>query len=302
MNKSVCVFGLAALSFSSAHAAAFGGWNLVVANDLTFSSSEVDGSAIIGGNLLGGTSNYSIRAVTAVNGTGLAIGGSLAAGATVNINNSGDFRIGNTADILGTANVNGGQTIQDASVAATAASLIAQAQADSAFLGGLNATGVVDGAGNINGNANTMIGGLNVAIFDLTQTQVDSGLGQLNLNMGSADTVIINYSTGGTGAVDLSAPPNLIGGFNQQNSARILWNFVDATAITINNNFNGTILAPDATLSVNGGGINGSVVVDSILVQDAEIRLNLYTGFIPSPSASALFGCAGLLALRRRRA
>ena len=44
--------------------------------------------------------------------------------------------------------------------------------------------------------------------------------------------------------------PNLIGGFSQANSTRILWNFLNATQISANNTFNGAMLAPNAEVSM----------------------------------------------------
>jgi choice-of-anchor A domain-containing protein len=103
--------------------------------------------------------------------------------------------------------------------------------------------------------------------------------------------------------VDLVAPPNIIGGFNQANSSRILWNMPDATSLLVNNSFNGAVLAPYANLNLSGGGMNGSVAVNNISAQNAEIRNSVYTGFyqIPAPGAASLLGIAGFVTLRRRR-
>lgn len=289
-------------AFSAAGQSFMMEYNLLVEGDLLLSTSEVDGSAMVGGSLLGGTSNYTTQLVTASNNTGLAVGNVLAAGVNVNVNNGGDFRIGSAANQLGNVNLNGGgSTIIDPSVASTAAAYANQARTASAYLGGLAATGTIDGAGNMSSAGFHSLDGQNVAVYDLTQNMFDSGLGQLNLNFGAADTVIINYSTGGIGIADLTSPPNIIGDFNQANSSRILWNFVDATDITTNNTFNGAMLAPDAALTLDGGGINGSVVVNSLELQNAEVRLNLYTGYVPAPASVALLPLAGLGASRRRR-
>lgn len=284
-----------------AHAGVFDEWNLIVRHDLTLSTSEVDGSAMIGGSLLGGTSNYTTMGVTASNGTGLAIGDTLAPGVTVQINNGGDFRIGNLANNNGTVNLNGGGSmVQDPSVAATASSYMSYAAGVSSYLSTLSANGTVDGAGNMNATPTT-IGGQDVAVYTITQAQFDS-LGQLSLNMGGADSVIINFIHDGSGSVDLTSPPNIIGGFNQANSSNILWNFAGVTDITLNNSFNGALLATDAALTLNGGGINGTVIVDSIDLQNAEIRLNTYTGFVPAPASGVVLAGIGLIAARRRRA
>lgn len=303
MIRTACLVAgatLAAATAASAGMNPFGNWNLIVNSDVTLSTSEVDGSAIIGGSLLGGTSNYTVQGVTAANGDGLAIGGILDSDVTVQINNGGNFRIANPANKLGTVNLNGGGVqITDPTVPATASGLVAQAASVSSYLSGLTPNGTVDGAGNMNATP-VMIGGHLVAVYEITQGQFDA-LGQINLNFGSADSVIINFLHDGSAVVDLTAPPNIIGGFNQANSGRILWNFSDAQSLTVNNSFNGAILATEAALTINGGGVNGTVIVDSIDLQNAEIRRNIYDGFVPTPGAASLLALGGVLASRRRR-
>jgi hypothetical protein len=100
----------------------------------------------------------------------------------------------------------------------------------------------------------------------------------------------------------------MIGGFNQSNSTRILWNLYDATQVSVNNNFNGSLLAPYADLKLLGGGINGTVAVNSVSAQNAEVRRYTYTGYVPSvpePTSLLLAASGGaVLAIcgwRRRR-
>lgn len=278
-------------------------WNLIVRGNV-FSTSEVDGSALIGGNLAGPASNYAVQGVTASNGDGLAVAGNINAGATANINNSGNLRIGGS--VLGTRNLNGGSQINDSGVSSMVTNAINQVVAMQASLAALASNGTIDGAGNMNA-APTNYNGANVAVYSFNISAIQS-FGQLNLNMGAADTVILNV-TSNSGVINLVAPPNLLGGFNQANSSRILWNFVDATEITVNNTFNGALIAPDADLRILGGGINGSVVVDSLSFQNAEIRRFNYTGWlppeddtpvIPLPAGGAM-ALAGLLAIGARR-
>ncbi|GAB4517584.1 MAG: hypothetical protein Tsb0013_21830 [Phycisphaerales bacterium] len=276
-------------------------YNLVVDGDLVLSTSEVDGSAIVGGSILGGTSNYGVQGVTASDHSALAVGGSVASGVTLNINGGGDFRISDPASQFGTVNVNGGTTVVDPGIASRVTGYMDEARSMSALLSALPVTGTIDAAGNFSSPTTLSLDGFSVAVYEVSQGLFDSGLGQFNLNMGAADTVIINYSSS-NGIADLGAPPNLVGAFNQANSGRILWNFGDVTDITINNNFNGAILAPDASLSLEGGGINGAVVVREVMTQQAEIRLNLYTGYVPTPGAACcLFVVAAVGHSRRRR-
>lgn len=287
------------LSSGTANAGFLTDWNLIVRNNLT-GTSEIDGSTIVGGSVFG-TMNYGVQSITAPNGTGLAVGGNFPAGSIANINNAGDFRFSGT--VAGTVNLNGGSSINDPSIPSLINTFFGQAAIASAGTAALPSTGTLDGAGNLNSNtANLLsINGQSVAVYSFAATQF-AGLGQLNLNFGSADTVILNVTADANGTVNLTAPPNLVGGFNQNNSTRILWNFFDADTLIVNNNINGAVLAPDATLFLNGGGINGSVIVDEVAALDAEIRRFTYTGvLIPAPSAAALLAMAGLGATRRRR-
>lgn len=280
---------------SVAHASFLSGWNLVVRTNLT-TSSEVDGSAIIGGSLAGPSSNFAVQGVTGPNGVGLAVGGNVS-GSTKQVNSGGDFRY---SGVVGAAvNLNGGgDALLDPTIASQVNSLTLIAQSTSTTLRNLTPNGTVDGAGNMNAMT-VVVGGQRLAIYSISASQL-SGLGQLNLNLGNADSVIINVSAV-AGSVNLIAPPNLVGGFNQANSSRIIWNFFDATGLTVNNNLNGSVLAPNADLRLLGGGINGTVFVNSVSQMDAEIRRFNYTGFVPAPGAASLLALGGLMAVRRRR-
>ena len=301
MNITTTVASIAIMSSVAGTAAAdvFSDWNLVVRNDLHITS-EVDGSAMIGGSVFG-TSNYAVQGVTSSTGDGLVVGGNLAAGSNYQINNGGNLRI--SGNINGNANLNGGgSTINDAGVASMVNNAMNQAAGLSDYFGGFSATGTVDGAGNMNVSSTTIVDSQNVAFFSLNQSSI-AGLGQLNLNFGSADTVVINFDAAASGGIaNFNAPPNLIGGFNQNNSTRIVWNFLNTTELNINNSFNGMVLATDAELNLFGGGLNGSVFVDSVATMNAEIRLHTYTGAIPTPGSLALLSISGIVATRRKRA
>lgn len=289
-----CAAALLALA-ATASATVLSDWNLVVRNDLN-TTSEVDGSALVGGNVLG-TSNYTVQGVTASNGDGLAVGGNIGAGINVQINNGGNLRI--AGSVLGNVNLNGGGSIiNDPTVPTMVNDAMSFASSVSTSLQGLTPNGTLSGSGNFSA-APTMIDGQMVAVYSISQNDFQN-LGQISLTFGAADSVIINVSADANGVVDLIAPPNILSDFTQANSNRILWNFYDATTVLVNNNFNGAMLAPNADLQLTGGGINGSVVVDNISVMNAEIRRNTYTGYVPEP-ASGLLLVAGLgLALRRR--
>jgi choice-of-anchor A domain-containing protein len=288
---------LSAVAGTSA-ADVFSDWNLVVRNNLNITS-EVDGSALIGGSVFG-TSNYAVQGVTSSTGDGLVVGGNLESGSNYQINNGGNLRI--SGNVNGNANLNGGgSTIVDPAVTNMVNNAMLQASNLSTYFSGFGATGSIDNAGNMSAST-VAVDAQDVAFYNITQADV-TGLGQLNLNFGSADTVVINFDAATSGGIaDFNAPPNLIGDFNQNNSTRILWNFLNTTQLNINNSFSGAILATDAQLNLTGGGINGSVFVDSVGIMNAEIRRHTYTGAVPTPSTFALLGMSGLVIARRRRA
>lgn len=290
----VTMFAFSICLASSAKASILGEWNLVVRNDL-HTSSETDASALVGGDVLG-TSNFSTQYVSAPNGDGLAVGGNIGSGITVNINNGGNLRI--SGSVLGTANINGGTMINDAGVSGMVTAAMNESISLSNYYLGLTPNGAMDGAGNFNAIP-SLIGSDLVSVYNLNQTAFQA-LGQINLNIGATETVIINVGADANGLVDLIAPPNIIGGFSQANSNRILWNLYDATTVKVNNTFNGALLAPNADLQLSGGGINGSVVVDNVSQMDAEIRNHLFTGHTPEPTSLSLIGLGITVVLGRR--
>ena len=297
MHRTIITLGVVAGCAAAASADVFSEWNLVVRNDLHITS-EVDGSAMVGGSVFG-TSNYAVQGVTSSTGDGLVVGGNLGAGSNYQINNGGNLSYGGA--VLGNANLNGGgYSYYSTSIANQVADAMAQAESLSSYFSSFASTGSVDGAGNMSAST-TMVDGQSVAVYSLTQSDIN-GLGQLNLNFGSADTVVINFdASSSAGIASFNAPPNLIGGFSQANSSNIVWNFINTTELHINNSFNGMILATGADLSLTGGGINGSVFVDSVSTMNAEVRLNTYTGLVPAPGTMSLLACSGLVATRRRR-
>lgn len=294
---------VAAFTSSAFGASVLSDWNLIVRNHVN-GTSEVDGSALVGGSTFG-TMNFAVQGVTSSNGDGLAVGGNIFS--TVQVNNGGNLRL--AGSVFGAANLNGGGSlVNGAGVSSMVSSAFNEVVALQSALGSLTSNGTLDGAGNMNA-APTNINGANVAVYSISATQLN-GLGQLNLNFGSADAVVINVAADANGLVMFNAPPNFVGGLaNQSNSSKIIWNLVDATTVIVNNNFNGALLASNADLQLLGGGINGSVVVDSISALNAEIRRFTYTGWLPPeqdtpvvplPGAGAL-GFAGILAIGARR-
>jgi hypothetical protein len=145
-----------------------------------------------------------------------------------------------------------------------------------------------------------------VVTSTLSQFEAEgSGFTGVKNNASNAATFVIITGSGGTLPTITNADPNVI------------YDFVSASSLTVSSAFDGTILAPLASLTQSGSGgtINGSVIVASI-TQNADLyNGNAFTGDlsgltnftynarVPEPASIALFssGLAGVAWLRRKR-
>lgn len=84
---------------------------------------------------------------------------------------------------------------------------------------------------------------------------------------------------------------------------KIVWNFIDAEIVNINNRqFTGSLIAPNANVTQSQN-INGTLIADNWTVYNSA-ELHNYTipaCVIPEPSAAILGSFGALLLLRRRR-
>lgn len=324
-------------------------FNLVALGSVS-STSDVDGRAYIGGSVSGGgyatqtaklaSSAYAGLTVAGsadrvyVNNNGLVVGGDLSnstiqnnnahydASAAVLGNSTGNaFNV--TSYVAGTRS---GGYANATPLAQAPATVDAAAGNDlRAILGGLSSslsqmkstdsTVITDNPGYPTTTFHAVANAQGIAVFDLSadDTRLFGLSRQFVFDYGNARTVIINVDDA---LVDISA--HFIG----DNAAVIagtntIWNFYKASALTINAQFGGTILAPLAHLTngSSGANIEGGVFVDT-LTQNSEIHGNRFagtvgtptkvtTGTAPEPQGHMLMlGGLALLALvtRRRRA
>lgn len=291
---------LASIS-TAASAGILSQYNLIVTRDLD-STSEVEGRTFVGRNLSGPASNYAIRLdQNAFQGVDtLIVGGNITA-QNVNLQ-AGNLRRGGTR--TGNANFNGvgGHEIVDASVATLGASFATQLVNDSNFFRSFTSNSNVSVP---TGQPGPVVftaapsGPNNVAVFSINGNQVlhNQQVQQLELNLNGASAVLINVA-GTTVNFDQG---NFVGAWNNLfTRSNVLWNFYEATSITISRQFNGAILAPHAMLT-NFSPIEGSVFVRDMTMR-AEVHLPGYADNIPSPGTVAPLAAAGVLAFRRRRA
>jgi choice-of-anchor A domain-containing protein len=165
-----------------------------------------------------------------------------------------------------------------------------------------NSVGSLPGNGSYTFTATpATIDGHRVAIFNVSGDTLfapNGGFDRLDLGLNGADTVLINVS-----GTNLNIAKNFAGDFTN-NEKKVLFNFYQATTLTVDSNFRAGIFAPLANVTQLGKNFDGTVVAAS-LNQSAEIHHENFDGYlpftIPEPS-TALLAVAGLgFALRRRR-
>ena len=237
------------------------------------------GSLIVGGNVSGNPVNVGAGDVV--------IGGSTSA--IINRNGGGTLMTGASVDVAGVAAALNGLSGYLASFATTAGASVNTADQNLKSLNsGAGGTGVLTGIAVLN--------------LDLAQTLAFLGGGNLaSLNLVSGVTTIVNLA-----GTNLS----INGNFNQDDST-VLFNFYEATSLTIGNTFGFGILAPKADIFANAGGDDG-VVVGRNITQQIEFRPlhgKNFTGELPKMAAVPLpasgvllgLGLLGLTALRKRK-
>lgn len=336
MRHFVLPAAIAATSFFSigAHAALDANQTLNQFNAIVFdnvvSNSHVDGRTWVGGNVTGGdyvqhssdtpASSYAGLTVKGnasnlhVNGLGAVIGGNFTnsivnTGSTAILGNVVNSNLNGPAYVQGSAsgsNFNGGKLAAPSSLMQTNMDAVDSTDFYSVLSNTSDSLRQLSNTSDVivNGNKATfsaVADNTGLAVFDLTDVQAAQifSLGEFDFLLNGATTVIIN-----AGLENISISANFLGGSAQTIGSSVIWNFYDATSITLNSQFGGSILAVDATLT-NNQNIEGGVFVKN-LNQYGEIHLQPFTGnvvtAVPEPSSYAMFLMGlGLLTFAARR-
>lgn len=286
-----------ALAAGASSASVITSYNQIVLGNLQ-TGQDTEGRLFVGGNLSGSSAQVGTQ-LAPLSFVGVDV---LRVGGNTTINNlqveAGNFR--RSGGRTGSLNMNGGGTeIVDPSVAASVGSVSADLFATSTSLAGMAADSTVQVPSGQPGPMRFIATpGLDgVAVFSISASALTSSLvQQYELVTGGASSIVINV-TGSSAAFNTG---NFVG--NWQNAAvraTTIWNFSQATSLTIDRNFNGAILAPSAHLT-NSTAIDGSVFVGS-MTQNGEVHLPGYTGVVPAPGTALLAGLGGLIMASRRR-
>lgn len=309
----VCAALAAALVFHSAPARASilgvaGEFNGFVFGNLSSAGQDTEGRLAVGGNFF--ASNYGVGSggvgpavpITNPRTDVLVVGG--------NLNAQGGWQVFNGNAVYGTSltaapTTPWGVTYQGTPVdfAAVQADLLAKSSAWSALTP--NASVVFDGYSTVTLTATNA--GLNV--FNVSEAVWEATSTKQIVNPFPNATLLINIA-----GTDVSQFGGLFYNGTQTPSTahgKVLFNYYDATTLTNNHiGILGSVLAPKAALTLNGGGVNGNGIAASVLQQSGgEFHNFAFTGDIPfappvpEPTTAAIFGIGATLALvaSRRR-
>jgi len=267
-------------------------YNLVVAGDYTHQGGSVWGKTLIGGDLLGGASEFAVTVPRTTEVDSLQVVGDITAShvkvKSGNLVHAG--AIGNYTNIeLHTA---GASIIHDTS-------LTIDAEVDSLKQASQTYTGLQSNT-TFSGGAFSFGGGADVAVIDIDATDLFQQNTNFSFSDVSAESLIINIA--GTDVSTGSAynfPGFDLQGSNGLGASNILWNFYEAENLHIGSPMVGSILAIYADVTLMGT-LDGSMAAGSLLTQR---QIHDYTfddnvnpvNPVPLPGSTLLFGTGLLL-------
>ena len=283
-----------------------GTYNLILKNDLS-TNSEIEGRALIGGNIVSGN--------TIVFGAALASDPNVDAVSVVgNITPRLTIEHGHNAVYGGSHNgfnLNGGgsaNNVNQTTLQSQFNAIYDQVIADSNYFQGLATTGSFNGS-----DMNNMLitanetSGLNV--ININASALSNG-GEFDLSSIPNVPVVINVIGGGNLVLTAKAGNKGAGLQGDSLASMVLWNFNTATSIAFNGDgWVGSVLAPYANITGSTGHLeggvaalsyNGSVEFHNSLFTYTPPTTTPPTEDVPAPAGIFLIGLGLLIMVRRK--
>lgn len=296
-------------SYASASQSILSQHNLILIGDYNFTGGDVQGSALIGGDLntkvaaeFGSrlpNTNTAVDAVTVVGNVGNPDGGNV----NVRVLRDNNFVYGGTLYQGTNIELNDGddgQVINDPSL--TINDVVQELYNTTKSLS------LLDANGSFNNGDLAYSGTGDVAVFNVAASDIFSQNSNLSLSGTTGRSVIINVSADANNQIHIPTSVNLNNGFNGASAfSSIIWNFFDAQVIDFGSlNVKGAVLAPYAD-TFGSANVDGAYAALSF-TGAREYHNFPFTGNIPNvdvsaPSVVGLFVVFGVVvaAVRSRR-
>ena len=312
-----------------------GQYNEFILGNSTRWSVDSHGKVAVGGNA-NFTGGFTVASQQPTNTTNLVVGGTLNAnGASVrgnivtggnatytnptvygNFSSNGSLTLGSGGTVNGSVNYATSYAANGTTVSGTASGGVSKPlpvdfAAEGAYLSALSAAQVdaLDPTPTFQWSQLFITAGAGANYYNMTGAQIASSTGGFNINAPAGSTVVLNVA--GSGFTIPNTGFNLSGGIGLSG---ILWNFYEATSLTIAGSANGSFLAPHAAISTTYGAFNGNLIAAALTgtIETHTVYNGTPTFFdgelrppVPEPTSLGMLlvgAIGGVGFLRRRRA
>jgi choice-of-anchor A domain-containing protein len=297
-RAAVLFIGAAVAARSSCQASSIFDYNVIVTGTFT-AESHVQGRSFAN-NLTAINQPDFAQSPSAGTGDTLTVAGTISGSSTLE---RGIYRYAQAT--APSAVLNGGSSlVHDATV--SIAPLASQMSSASSFYSAMSGTHVSP----VGNNLNLTASGSGATVFNETAADLSGSNLNITLTAGAGQSIIVlvpdsGFNFGSSEHVSLGGSTT---------GTQILWVFANATTISMNDSqWQGSLLAPNASLTDNNQNINGGVYVQNF-VQTAEVHLSdpglgpnnpQFNGPPPVPEPATVvmisLGGAMLIALRQKR-